>query len=136
MGTWPWASLLGGFKYKGPDFQQGAPDSTKQFVRPEKWDGSQVGFRGSNACGGRIVLLPGAFWAHGASKMATFGASLLLCVLQCFRVQEGMLPPGACCTSRASARRLCASSLCPQIPYLGVQKLTRSGLDGVSERDF
>ena len=32
----------------------------------------QVGFRGSNASGGRIVLLPGAFWAHGASKMVIF----------------------------------------------------------------
>ena len=27
-------------------------------MRPEKWDDSQVGFRGSNASGGRIVLLP------------------------------------------------------------------------------
>ena len=36
-------------------------------VRPKKWGHSQVGFRGSNASGGRIVLLPGAFWAHGAS---------------------------------------------------------------------
>ena len=55
-------------------------------VRPEKWDDSQVGFRGSNAFGGRIVLLSGAFWAHGASKMATLGASLLLCILQSFGV--------------------------------------------------
>ena len=30
-------------------------------VRPEKWDDSQVGFRGGNASGGRIVLLQGAF---------------------------------------------------------------------------
>ena len=27
-------------------------------VRPEKWDDSQVGFRGNNASGGRIVLPP------------------------------------------------------------------------------
>ena len=78
------------------------------FVRPEKWDDFQVGFRGSNASGGRSVLLPGAFWAYGASKMATLGASLLLCILQCFRAWEGMLPPGACRTSRpcASVRRI------------------------------
>ena len=91
-------------------------------VRPEKWGDTQVGFRGSNASGGRIVLLPGAFWAHGASKMAILGASLLLCILQCFGASEGMLPPGACRSSRASARRivscrgLCVSSLCSQIP--------------------
>ena len=54
-------------------------------VRPEKWVVSQVGFRGSNASGGRIVLLPGACWAHGASKMAGLGASLLLCISQRFR---------------------------------------------------
>ena len=94
-------------------------------MRPEKWGDSQVGFRGSNASGGRIVLLPGAFWAHGASKIAISGASLLLCILQsqCFGASEGMLPPGACRSSRASAKRivscrgLCASSLCPQIPH-------------------
>ena len=66
------------------------------FVRPEKWNGSQVGFRGSNAPGGRIVLLPGAFWARGASKMATLSASMVLYLLQCFRAEEGMLLPGAC----------------------------------------
>ena len=82
-----------------------------------------MGFRGSNASGGGIVLLPGAFWAHGASKMAILDASLLLCILQCFGASEGMLPPGACRSSRASARRivsckgLCASSLCPQNPH-------------------
>ena len=83
-----------------------------------------MGFQGSNASGRRIVLLPGAFWAHGASKMAILGASLLLsdCILQCFGASEGMLPPGACRSSRASAKRivscrgLCVSSLCSQIP--------------------
>ena len=55
-----------------------------KIVRPEKWDDSQVGFRGGNASGGRLVLLPGAFWAHGASKMATLGASLPPRILQCF----------------------------------------------------
>ena len=59
--------------------------SPHSFVRPETWDDSQVGVRGSNASGGPIVLLPGAFWEHGASKMAILDASLLLCVLQCFR---------------------------------------------------
>ena len=92
------------------------------FVRPQKWEDSQVGLRGSNASGRRIVLLPGVFWAHGASKMAILGASFLLCILQCFRVWEGMLPPGACRMSHASARRivscrgLCVSSLRCQIP--------------------
>ena len=91
-------------------------------VRPQKWEDSQVGFRGSSASGRRIVLLPGAFWAHGASEMAILGASFLLCILQCFRVWEGMLPPGACRMSHASARRivscrgLCVSSLCSQNP--------------------
>ena len=45
----------------------------KEFVRPEKWGDSQVGFRGRNASGGRIVLLPGAFWAHGAFQNGHFG---------------------------------------------------------------
>ena len=94
----------------------------KLFVRPQKWEDSQVGFRGCNASGRCIVLLPGAFWAHGASKMAILGTSFLLCILQCFRVWEGILPPGACRTSHASARRivsckaLCVSSLYSQIP--------------------
>ena len=101
----------------------GVPNTSNQFVRPEKWGDSQVGFRGSNASGGPIVLLPSAFWAHGTSKMAILGASLLLCILQCFGASEGMLPPGACRSSRDSARRivscrgLCVSSLCPQIPH-------------------
>ena len=59
--------------------------SSALIMRPEKWDGSQVGFRGSNASGWRLVLLAGAFWAHGASKMAILGASLLPCILQRFR---------------------------------------------------
>ena len=56
-------------------------------------------------------------------KMAILGASLLRCILQCFGASEGMLPPGARRSSRASARRivscrgLCASSLFPQIPH-------------------
>ena len=56
-------------------------------VRPEKWDDSPVGFRGSNASGGRFVFLPGALGARCChwTKMATLGASLLLCILQCFR---------------------------------------------------
>ena len=43
------------------------------------------------------------FLVHDASKMVTLGASPLLCSLDCFRAQEGMLPPCACRTSRASA---------------------------------
>ena len=91
-------------------------------VRPEKWDHSQVGFRGSNASGGRIVLLPEAFWAHSASKMAILGASLLLSTV--FQNLGGMLPPGACRTSSASAKRIvscrgvCVSSLYPHIPHV------------------
>ena len=106
---------------------------TQALVRPEKWGDPQVGFRGSNASGGRIVLLPGAFWAHCASKMAILGASLLLCILQCFRASEGMLPPGACRSSRASAKRivsckgLCASSLCPQIPHAPAPTFVTNG---------
>ena len=67
-------------------------ENPENFVRPQKWEDSQVGFRGSSASGRRIVLLPGAFWAHSASKMAILGASFLLCISQCFRVWEGMLP--------------------------------------------
>ena len=56
--------------------------------------------------------------------MAILGASFLLCVLQCFGVGEGMLAPGACRMTYASAsarrivsrRGLCVSSLCSQIP--------------------
>ena len=82
-------------------------------MRPEKWGDSQVGFRRSNASGGRIVLLPGAFWAHGASKMAILGAPLLLCIYSvsefwraCFRqarVARAVLPPGALFRARAFA---------------------------------
>ena len=50
----------------------------RDIVRPEKWDDSQVGFRGGNASDGRTVLLPGAF-------CTTLGTSLLLCILKCFR---------------------------------------------------
>ena len=104
-------------------------------VRPQKWEDSQVGFQGSNASGRRIVLLPGAFWAHGASKMAILGATFLLCILQCFRVWEGMLPPGACRMSHASARRvvwcrgLCVSSLCSQIPLAPAPRFGAFRLD-------
>ena len=93
-----------------------------RFCETREVGGLPSGFRVSNASGRRIVLLPGVFWAHGASKMAILGASFLLCILQCFRVWEGMLPPGACRMSHASARRivscrgLCVSSLCSQIP--------------------
>ena len=48
---------------------------------PDKWGIAQVGFRGSNATGGRTVLLPGpsgTCWAHCAFKMTNLGASLRL----------------------------------------------------------
>ena len=56
-------------------------------MRPEKWDVSQVGFRGSNASGGRIVLLPGACWTHGASKTVglSISSTLYFAVFQSFR---------------------------------------------------
>ena len=36
-----------------------------------------------------------AYVGHGASRVSTLVASLLLCILQRFRAQEGMLPRGA-----------------------------------------
>ena len=90
-----------------------------------------MGFRGSNASGGRIVLLPGAFWAHGTSKMATLGASLLPVFYRvselrraCFRqarVARAVLPPGALLRAGAFALILCApkSHMRPP-PHLGV----------------
>ena len=54
---------------------------------------------------GHIVLLPGAVWAHGASKMATLDASLVSRPLQCFRT----------CFRQA----LVASHMRP-LPHLGV----------------
>ena len=44
-----------------------------------------MGFRGSDASGGRVALLPSVFWAYGASKfMATLGASTLY-FTECFK---------------------------------------------------
>ena len=92
-------------------------------MRPGKWDDSQAGFRGSIASGGHFVLLPGAFWALGASQMATLGASVLLCIVQCFRAYEGMLPPGACRTNRASARHIVScKGLCAHAPLPHLRK--------------
>ena len=82
------------------------------FVRPEKW-------------GDSTVLLPGAFWAHGASKMAILGTSLLLYILQCFGASEGMLPPGACRSSRAS--RAEAFTLPPCAPKSHMRPLPHLG---------
>ena len=75
------------------------------FVRPEKWDDSQVGFRGSNASGARIVLLPGAFWAHVLPNWPLwahlfYSPSYSVSELRraCFRqalVARAMLPPSA-----------------------------------------
>ena len=38
-------------------------------MRPDKWDVSQVGFRGSNASSGRIVFLLGAARANPISRL-------------------------------------------------------------------
>ena len=71
---------------------------------------------------GALCFYQAHFGRKGASEMAILGSSLLLCILQCFGASEGMLPPGACRSSRASAkcivscRGLCVSSLCSQIP--------------------
>ena len=46
---------------------------TPMVVRPEKWGDSQVGFRGSNASGGRIVLLPGALFGARCFQNGHFG---------------------------------------------------------------
>ena len=98
-----------------------------------------MGFRGSNASGGRIVLLPGAFWAHGASKMATLGASLLPSIYSvselwraCFRqarVARAVLPPGALFRAGAFALPPCApKSHMRPLPHLGVSEKFSSEL--------
>ena len=94
-----------------------------------------MGFRGGNNSSGRIVILPGAFWVHGAFKMATLGASLLHCILQCFRTEEACFRVShELCFRQAhcSCKGLCASSLCPRIhmrplPQFGVSELTKQG---------
>ena len=62
---------------------------------------------------GPLLILPGAFWAHGASTMATLGTSLLLCIVfysvsepsrayfRQARVAQAVLPPGALFHSKA-----------------------------------
>ena len=55
---------------------------TASVVRPEKWDDSEVGFRGSNASDGELCFYQ-AHFGRTASEMATLGASLLLCILRC-----------------------------------------------------
>ena len=97
-----------------------------------------MGFRGSNASCGRLVLLPGAFWAHGASKMATLGTSRLPCILQYFRAEEGMLPLGACRTSRASARRIVSCrglSFPPSAPKSHMRPLPHLGVSDEANLD-
>ena len=98
--------------------------------RPEKWGHSQVGFRGSNASGGRIVLLPAAFWAHVLPKWPLW-AHLFYSVFYsvselgraCFRqahVARAVLPPNKMFRARAFALPPCApkSHMCP-VPHLG-----------------
>ena len=94
----PWATFRpGALKHsckRRPGSQFKSPKCSKEFVPPRAHDG-------------RIVLLPGAFWVHGASKMATWAHlfySVFYSVSRLWR--EGMLPPSARRTSRASARRI------------------------------
>ena len=69
------------------------------------------------------MLLPCAFWAHDASKMALWAHLCYSVFCNVSELRRDILPPGACCTSRAYARRIvscrgvCVSSLCPQIPH-------------------
>ena len=60
-----------------------------------------MGFRGSNASGRRIVFYQAHFGRTVLPEWQFLGVSFLLCILQCFRVWEGMLPPGACRMSHA-----------------------------------
>ena len=89
------------------------------------------GFRCSNASGGRIVLLPGAVWAHVLPKWPLW-AHLFYSVFYriselrraCFRqarVAQAVLPPGALLHAGAFALPPCApkSHMCP-IPHLGL----------------
>ena len=105
-------------------------------VRPEKWGHSQVGFRGSNASGGRIVLLPAAFWAHVLPKWPLW-AHLFYSVFYsvselgraCFRqarVARAVLPPNEMFRAGAFALPPCApkSHLCP-LPHLGASDVKR-----------
>ena len=78
------------------------------------------------------MLLPGAFWAHGAPNMITLDASLPLCVFYsvaelrkaCFRqarIARAVLPPGARLPGRAFALHPCApKSHMRPLPLLGV----------------
>ena len=113
----------------------------KSFVRPEKWDDSQVGFRGSNASGGCIVLLPGAFWvlpkwplwAHLFYSVFHSVSELRRACFRQARVARAVLPPGAMLRAGAFALPPCASkSHMRPLPHLGVSEswpLVHSGPD-------
>ena len=125
-----WGGGLGGgecrfYFYGRADFSE---IHLSKFVRPKRWDDSPVGFRGSNASGGRVVLLPGAFWEHGASKMATLGASLPELRRACFlqaRVARAVLLPGALFRSGAFAPSLA-------VPSNGMSRRRMQGIPGKS----
>ena len=57
-------------------------------VRPQKWEDSQVGFRGGNASGRRIVLLPGAFWARMVLPKWPFWAHLFCQGVRCVHLES------------------------------------------------
>ena len=89
------------------------------------------------------MLLPEAFWAHGASKMATLGASLLPCFYSvselrraCFRqarVARAVLPPGALFRAGAFAFPPCTprSHMCPLL-HLGVSEFSVCNVFGAN----
>ena len=114
----------------------------RNLVRPEKWDDSKVGFRDSNASGGRIVLLPGAFWVHVLPKWPLWARlfySVIYSVSElrraCFRqarVARAVLPPHALFRAGAFALPPCApkSHMC-RLPHLGLSENLRHNFKGL-----
>ena len=86
-------------------------------MRPEKWGDSQVGFQGSIASGGRIVLLPGAFW-RTCFQNAHFGRISSTLCFTVFRSLGALLHAGAF----ALPPRAPKSHICP-LPHLGLSEL-------------
>ena len=104
---------------------------TPALVRPEKWDDSQVGFQGSNASGGRIVLpyqahfgrtvLPKwPFWAHLFYPVFYSVSELRRAYFRQAHVARAVLPPGALFRAGAFAFLPCApTSHLHLLPHLG-----------------
>ena len=63
-----------------------------------------MGFLGSNAAAGRIVLLPGTFWAHVLPKWPLWAHLFYSIFYSVSELRRAW--PGACRTSHASARRI------------------------------